>query len=173
MVLFTDATIVTEVPPLRAAWAPIGEQAKVPITGNHKRRVLYGALNPRTGAVCLDRADVWNQDTFQEHLMHMRSTWRGWHIVLFLDRGSPHKAKRSQRLAKELEIELRWLPVACPELNPVEGLWREVKGQVLANEPTPNVEESVERASQHLMAMSRQERLQASGVLSGNFWLST
>jgi hypothetical protein len=36
----------------------------------------------------------------------------GLEIVLFLDRGSHHTAKRSLKLARELGIELRWLPVA-------------------------------------------------------------
>lgn len=173
MRLFSDATIVTETPPLRAMWAKRGEQARVPISGNRHRRVLYGALNPDSGDICLDKALRWDQGSFQAHLRHIRSKWRGWNIVLFLDRGTPHTAKRSQRLAQELGVELRWLPVACPELNPVEGLWREVKGQVLANEPTPDVAQSVERACRHLEEMSPIERLQVSGALSEHFWLAT
>src|SRR4029077_1150054 len=50
-------------------------------------------------------------------------------LVLFVDRGSPHTARRSRELAAELGVELRFLPTACPELNPVEGLWRHVKGR--------------------------------------------
>lgn len=173
VILFTDATILTETPPLRAAWAPIGEQAEVPITGNRDKRILYGALNPKTGSICLDRALKWNQDTFQEHLWHIRSVWRGWKLVLFLDRGSPHRAKRSRKLALSLGIELRWLPTACPELNPMEDIWREVKGNVLANEPTPDIDQSLHRACKHILAMSPCERLLTAGVLSGNFWLST
>jgi hypothetical protein len=133
VILFTDATIITETPPLRARWALKGKPVTVPITGSRSKRVLYGALNIRTGAICLDQAKEWHQASFQEHLRHLRSQWRGWNIVLFLDRGSPHTAKRSRKLARELGIELRWLPVACPELNPVEGLWRHLKGKVLAN----------------------------------------
>jgi DDE superfamily endonuclease len=124
VVLFTDATIITETPPLRAQWALKGTPGEVPITGSRNKRVLYGTLNIKTGAVCLDQALQWNQESFQEHLRHLKAPWRGWHIVLFLDRGSPHTAKRSRRSAKELGIELRWLPTACPELNPVEGIWR-------------------------------------------------
>jgi len=171
--LFTDATILTETPPLRAAWAPIGEQAEVPITGNRDKRILYGALNPKTGSICIDRALKWNQDTFQGHLRHIRSVWCGWKIVLFLDRGSPHRAKGSRKLARKFGIELRWLPTACPELNPMEGIWREVKGNVLANESTPELARSLNRACEHIFAMSPYERLLTAGVLSGNFWLST
>ncbi|MFZ0325016.1 MAG: transposase [Actinomycetes bacterium] len=171
--LFSDATILTETSPLRAGWAKVGEQAEVPITGNRARRVVFGALNVGTGTVCLDRAGQWNQQSFQGHLRHIRSLWRGWNLVLFVDRGSPHTARRSRELAAALEIELRWLPTACPELNPVEGLWRLLKGRVLANEPTPNLDASLARAFEHLESMSPRDRLEAAGVLSGTFWLPT
>ncbi len=174
MVLFTDASIITETPPLRARWAPRGSQVAVPIMGTrHKGVLLYGALNVRTGAICLDQALKWNQESFQEHLRHLKTQWRGWNIVLFLDRGSPHRAKGSLKLAKELGIELRWLPVACPELNPVEGLWRELKGKALANRPTLWMGELMERACRYIQSLSPLERLRKAGVLSGNFWLAT
>ncbi len=173
VVLFTDATILTETPPLRACWSPVGVQARVPVTGSRAKRVLYGALNARTGAVCLSRAGRWNQDSFQAHLRDVRRLWRGWRIVLFLDRGSPHTAKRSRALAAELGVELRFLPTACPELNPVEGLWRHVKGRVLADEPTPDLDASLARACESLRAMAPAERLRLAGILSGNFWLPT
>jgi hypothetical protein len=172
-VLFSDATIVTETPPLRACWSPAGRQAAVPITGNRAKRVRYGALSARTGAACLDEADRWNQQTFQEHLRHVRSTWRGWHVVLFVDRDSPHTAKGSRELAEALGIELRFLPTACPELNPLEGLWRYIKGEILANEPTPDLETALDRALDEILDMDPTERLYVAGVLSGNFWLPT
>jgi hypothetical protein len=173
VILFSDATILTETPPLRAGWARAGTQAEVPITGNRDRRVLFGAIAVGRGTLCLDRAGHWNQASFQGHLRHIRSTWRGWRIVLFLDRGSPHTARRSRALAEELSIELRFLPTACPELNPMEGLWREIKGQILANEPTPKLDISLERAIDHLMAMTGEQRRQTAGILSENFWLPT
>jgi hypothetical protein len=172
-VLFTDATILTETPPLRACWSLAGEQAEVPITGNRGRKVLFGALNPATGTVWLDEVPQWNQQAFQDHLRAVRACWRGWHIVLFLDRGSPHTAKASRRLAAELGVELRFLPTACPELNPVEGLWRHAKGRVLANEPTPDLSQSLDRVCDELRELSGTERLRLAGVLSGNFWLPT
>ncbi len=145
----------------------------MPITGNRDRRVLFGAMAVGSGTLCLDRAARWNQSGFQAHLRHIRSTWRGWRIVLFVDRGSPHTARRSRALAAELGIELRLLPTACPELNPLEGLWRELKGHILANEPTPRLDESLQRAIDHLMAMTGRQRRKTSGVLSENFWLPT
>ena len=93
--------------------------------------------------------------------------------MLFLDRGSPHTAQRSRKLAQELEIELCWLPVAYPELNPVEGLWRHLKGKALANRPTLWMEELMERARGYIQSLAPVERLRKAGVLSGNFWLAT
>lgn len=171
--LFSDATILTETPPLRACWSKVGAAAEVPITGNRAKRVLYGALSVRTGAACLDVAARGNQHTFQGHLRHVRSVWRGWRIVLLVDRGSPHTAARTRSLAAALGIELRFLPTACPELNPLEGLWRYVKGSILANEPTPDLAAALERVCNEILGMTATERLQVSGVLSGKFWLST
>ena len=90
--LFSDATILTETPPLRACWSKVGHQAEVPITGNRDKRVVFGALNPATGAVLLDESAKWNQDAFQSHLRSIRARWRGWRLLLFVDRGSPHTA---------------------------------------------------------------------------------
>ncbi|WP_439628617.1 transposase [Gemmata sp.] len=87
--------------------------------------------------------------------------------------GQPHTARKSRALAWELGIELRFLPTACPELNPVEGLWRHVKGRVMANEPTPDLSDSLGRVYDELFQMTANERLQLAGVLSGNFWLPT
>jgi transposase len=158
---------------LRACWAKVGCQAEVPITGNRAKRVVYGAMNVGTGTLLLDRAAKWNQHSFQDHLRHLRSRWRGWNLVLFVDRGSPHTARKSRALAAELGIEVRLLPTACPELNPLEGLWREIKGHVLSNEPTPDLDASLQRALDHLGAMRPRQRLKAAGVLSGSFWLPT
>ncbi len=126
-----------------------------------------------TGAVCRDEADGWNRASFRAHLRHLRSLWRGWNLVPFVDRGSPHTARASRALARRLGIEVRLLPTACPELNPVEGLWRHAKGRVLANEPTPDLDDSLGRVCDELFEISGTERLRLAGVLSGNFWLPT
>ena len=56
-----------------AAWALEGEQAEIPITGNRDKRVLFGVLNPRSGAVLLHSAEAWNQGEFQDVLSQTRS----------------------------------------------------------------------------------------------------
>jgi hypothetical protein len=170
--LFIDSTIFNEVPPLRAMWTPIGQQAEVPILGQHRaKRILTGVLNIQTGSYFQYSSEAYNQDTFQLILKFIRRRWCGWHIVLFLDKISAQRAKRSRRLAKDLGIQLRWLPTACPELNPVDHLWRHLKNDVLANEPLPDLETTLKHACSYLNQLSPYERLRKAVVLSGHFWL--
>jgi transposase len=170
--LFIDSIIFNEIPPLRAMWMPIGEQAEVPILGqHHDRRILTGVLNIQTGTYWQYFSETYNQTTFQTILYYLRRTWRGWHIVLFLDKISAQWAKSSRQFARELQIELRWLPTACPELNPVDHLWRNLTKDVMANEPLPNLEATLKRAWSYLVDLSPVGRLRKAGVLSGHFWL--
>jgi transposase len=172
VILMLDETIITETPPLYACYGHIGEQVCVPITGNHARRILHGVLNVQNGEVLLLITEEWVQETHQAFLIMIRSHWRGWNIVLFEDRGSPHTVGESLRLAGELHIKLRFLPKATPELNAMDHLWRHVKGRGLANRATQSIDESADSACRYILDMSRRERLRKAGVLSGNFWLT-
>lgn len=167
-----DETIITETPPLSACYDRSGEQVCVPITGHHARRILHGVLNVQNGEVLLLITEEWVQETHQAFLGMIRSHWRGWNIVLFEDRGSPHTASESLRLARALHIELRFLPKATPELNAMDHLWRHVKGRGLANRATHSIDESADSACRYILDMSRRERLRKAGVLSGSFWLT-
>lgn len=171
IILVLDATILSQTPPLRGAWGKRGQQMAVPITGNRGKRVLYGALNIRSGQRDLRGDERWTQDGFRAFLRQIRRRWRGWHIVLFLDRGLPHRAHRSRALAQALGIALRWLLVACPELNPVEHLWRHLKRDVLGNCGLQPVTLAMERALAYLRQLSPAECRRKAGLLAPGCWL--
>ena len=168
-----DETIITETPPLYAAYSRIGEQARVPITGSRGKRILHGTLNVHSGAILLLITEEWTQQTHQAHLSMIRGYWRGWNIVLFEDRASQHKSPGSLRWAERLGIEVRLLPRATPELNAMDHLWRHTKRQTQGNRPPQPIEDSAMDACQYLLDMSCHERLRQAGILSGNFWLTT
>lgn len=167
-----DETIICETPPLYSCYGRIGQQVRVPITGNHAKRILHGGINISSGDVLLLISDEWVQETHQYFLSMIRSHWRGWHIVLFEDRGSPHTAEESRDLALHLGIEIRLLPKATPELNAMDQLWRRVKGDTLASRATQSIEKSVNSVCQHILDLTPRDRLRKAGVLSGNFWLT-
>ena len=168
-----DETIITETPPLYAGYGPIGEQVRIPITGNRSKRVLHGALNIHSGSVLLLITVEWTQETHQSFLSMIRSYWRGWNIVLFEDKASQHKAPGSLQLAEQLGIEVRLLPKATPELNAMDHLWRHTKRETQGNRPPEPIEDSAMAACWYILDLSRWERLHQAGVLSGNFWLTT
>jgi len=167
-----DETIITEVPPLYARYGRRGQQVRVPITGNHARRILHGAINVWSGDVALMVSHEWNQDTHQLFLGEIRSHWRGWHILLFEDRASQHRAGASLGLAEQLDMEVRLLPRATPELDAMDHLWRDVKKNFLGNHPYPTIDGAATGACWHILNLSPHERLQKAGVLSGHFWLA-
>jgi len=166
-----DETIITETPPLYARYGKVGQQAELPITGNRAKRILHGVINVKTGDVLLAITPEWDAETQQAFLRMVRHPWRGWHMVLFEDKGAPHTAGESRQLTRELNIEVRWLPRATPELNAMDQLWKHVKRDALANRPTRSIEASADAACRHILQMRGQERLRRAGVLSGNFWL--
>ena len=173
VILFVDETDLRFFPPLGAAWALRGERAKVRISGYNARRVISGVLNVRTGhrlwlvQVCQRSVE------FQEVLRAIHYHYRGWRVVLFLDEDSSHTAQASQACAADLGIELCWLPVRCPELNPLESLWRYAKAKRCVNRQYASIEQQTQRFLQELKSMSPHQALSTSGVLSGNFWLLT
>jgi hypothetical protein len=172
VILMLDETSSTETPPLASCDGPRGQQVCVPITGNRAKRGLHGALNRRTGALLLLLTEVWDHATPPYFLTMLRAHWRGWRMVLFEDRGSPHPAEERRAVAVAWPIESRCLPVATPELNAMDHRWRHVKGWGLADRATVSSDTSADMACQYLLDLSPRERLRKAGVLSGHFWLT-
>jgi DDE superfamily endonuclease len=172
VLLMLDETIITETPPLYSAYGHIGEQVRVPITGNRAKRILHGAINIKSGDLALLITEEWVNETHQAFLTLIRSHWRGWDPVLFEDRASQHESPSSLVLAEELGIEVRLLPRATPELNAMDHLWRHAKRQAVGDRSTVTVDDSALAVCRYLIALSPRERLRQAGVLSGKFWLT-
>jgi len=171
VLLFEDETILRLFPVLRRAWSMRGEQALVPITGRNDKRVLYGAINPRTGHRVVWRGLNMRQENFQTFLRLLRRSYPGREIWLLLDEAPCHIAPRSQALAASLGMALIWLPKQCPELNAMDQLWRELKGEISANYQYQTIDEHAAYAEDWVFSLSRSEALLKAGVFSKNFWL--
>ena len=167
-----DETIISETPPLAYGYSRIGQQQSVAITGSHAHRIVHGVINIWSGDVLLLITNVWDQITHQFFLTLIRNHWRGWHIVLFEDRGSPHTAADSQDWARDLDMQIRWLPRATSELNAMDQLWRQTKPNALANRATRPIDDSAMQLCDLIHDLTPQERLRKAGVLSGRFWLA-
>ena len=158
VILFEDETTLRWFPPLRGMWARRGEQAEVPITGQNAKRVLFGAINFRTGhRVVLRRSQV-RQADFQEFLRLLRRRYGGRPLYLLLDKAPGHDTQV-------------WLPKQCSELNAMDHLWKLVKGRISANWQWTTVDEHADHAERWVLGLSDREALRKAGILSEDFWL--
>jgi transposase len=156
---------------LRAGWARRGEPAPVPISGGNAKRVLFGAINIETGRrLFLPRRQGRGAD-FEEFLERVRWSYRGRPVALLLDEDSSHTAADSRGTADDLDIELLWLPVRAPHLNPMDHLWRHAKERMSGNHQYASIDEQVERFIGYLGNLSAYEALKKAGIFSKDFWL--
>lgn len=173
MILLQDETIVRLFPPLRMAWAPMGTQARVPITGENARRVIFGAINIRTGHRVLRRTTSLKQSAFATFLRELHRRYPGRRLWLLLDKHGSHKAAVNRRLARTFGIELVPLPRQCPELNAMDQLWRETKRCVSANRQFASIGEHAQAVEGWITRLTPRQALRKAGVLSKNYWLRT
>lgn len=171
VLLVSDATILRWFPPLRYVWAFRGEQTQVKITGANAKRVLFAALNPRTGHRLILRRFRQRQEDFQAFLRDLRQHYGGRSIWLLLDKASIHQAVASQRLAARLRVTLLWLPKQCPELNPQDHLWKALKRSIVANRQFKAIDDEADHAERWLLGLTPTTTLRKAGVRSGDFWL--
>ena len=55
-------------------------------------------------------------------------------MVLILDKGPIHTRKLSRLAARAHWLTVEWLPKYAPELNDIEGVWRQLKAHYLAHQ---------------------------------------
>lgn len=158
-------------PPLRAKWAPKGRQPLVRITGRNDRRVLFGAINPRTGHRVLMPGRSMRQGEFQNFLKTLYRRYKGRDIWLILDEASCHKTFTTRKIADRCQIHTLPLPTQTPELNPMDHLWRPVKRLTAANRQYATVDQEMSLCMQYLLRLPPRKALKLAGILSKRFWL--
>jgi DDE superfamily endonuclease len=174
VLLFTDWTLLRLFPPLRAMWAEIGTQAKVCITGQNARCVLFGAINVRTARRTIHIGCGVGTREVQAFLVALRRAYRrAGTIWLLADRASGHTATATLALAHELRIEFVWLPKQWPELNAMDQLWKGLKHDVAANRQAASIDDLVSQAARWVLNLSPAQARRKSGIASDRFWLQS
>jgi transposase len=171
--LAEDETDLLLFPPLRAGWAPRGQPKEVVLSGRNARRVIFGALNLRTGSRFFLARERQRAADYQALLRLLHDRYRGWHIALLQDEDPSHTAVGSLALACEFGIELLWLPKRSPELNPMDTLWGQAKDVISANKQYTTIDEQVQRFVGHLEGLSAWETFRTTGLLSKTHWLQS
>ena len=106
----------------------------LPSASGRKRYNVLGAYDPiRHEAITVTNDTYINQHVFCTFLDKIATTYEGEGkpITLILDNAKYQKCQLVFDKAKELGIDLVYLPAYSPNLNLIERLWRFVKKQIL------------------------------------------
>jgi transposase len=109
---------------------------------------VYGAVAPTTGERFFLELPSLNTESFQLFVDTFAQAFPDSLNLLLLDNSGIHKARR---LMIPANVRLVFLPPYCPELNPIERLWRDLKDE-LAWQQFISVEAQQDHVSQLLQA---------------------
>lgn len=129
-VLFVDAAHFVMGAFLGMVWC--FARVMLPSASGRKRYNVLGAYDPiRHQAITVTNDTYINQTVFCEFLEKIAPMYTRMPITIILDNARYQKCRSVADKAKELGIELLYLPPYSPNLNLIERLWRFVKKQVL------------------------------------------
>ncbi len=107
---------------LKRRWTPQGHRPKTPVRIGYEFAYLYLALCPFNGwlyAIILPYA---NKETFSLFIKELNQELEV-DTLLIADKASFHQSA----CVENTHLTLTYLPPACPELNPVERLFKEIR----------------------------------------------
>jgi transposase len=127
---FQDEGRFGRISQLQRCWGPKGKRAVVPAQHIRQYTYTFTAIEPATGqSVSLILPWV-NGETMSLFLAEMSQRYPQEHLVVVLDGAGWHK---SRSLVVPEHMTLVFLPPYSPELNPVEQLWKLLRGKYFAN----------------------------------------
>lgn len=77
-----------------------------------------------------------------EFLKRLSREFKEDYLILIMDNAVWHKSKT---LNIPENIELMFIPLYIPELNPIEQIWKEIQEKGFANEVFPTLEHVIDR----------------------------
>lgn len=129
-VLFVDAAHFVFGPFLACIWCLV--RMFVPAPSGRKRYNVLAALDAVTHRVIrVTNHSYINADAVCQLLRQVAESYAGRRVTLVLDNARYQRCAKVQELARELKLELLYLPSYSPNLNLIERLWRFVKKECL------------------------------------------
>jgi len=119
---------------LAYGWMLKGEQKLIPMTGRQYCLNFMGGICLEGHQIVYQQAEKIASDSIALFLATLRKRNPGhFKLHVILDNAGPHRHKAVQAFAKELAIELHYLPPYSPNLNPIERLWKIMHEKVTYN----------------------------------------
>ena len=136
-------------------WSPIGDTPQVRVDPGRAKVGFYGTLDLRTGRELVSRSQELTASASAAHLEQILDSFPTVPILLFWDRAPWHRGEAIRTLlAAHPRLEIIEFPVAAPELNPQEQVWKQSRRAVAHNHVCPQLPQLVDDFEQHLQANS-------------------
>jgi transposase len=165
-IVFFDESAVSLIPPVRRTWSPRGHTPILRHRFGWKKASMAAALGYRPDAsaarLCFHlQQPSYNTDRLIGVLEQLAGFYAGHKVVLLWDGLSAHW---STKMRAFLDSQRDWLtaerlPAYAPELNPVEGLWANLKDVELANRSTTTLAEVADTTEQGIQRVCKSDSL--------------
>ncbi len=116
--MIQDETDLLLFPPLRSGWARKGEAAVVVLSGFNARRVIFGAMNLRSGQRLFVVRERQRSPDFQVFLKALRKQYGDRPVALLLDEDPSHTAKGVDRVGGAVGHRVAVAAQAFAEVEP-------------------------------------------------------
>jgi putative transposase len=115
-------------------WAPRGQTPVVRVSPQRDHVHFYGALNLRSGHELSLSVCEQSSETTVEFLDHLLSCYPNQAVLVLWDRAPWHRGAKVRALLDATpRLETMFFPPACPQLNPQEHVWSQVRADVSHN----------------------------------------
>ena len=114
---------------------------------------IFGAASPQDGQHDSLILPVANAEAMSLFLEEVRNRHPDEYILMFMNQAGWHTASK---LKLPKNMELAFLPLYSPELNPQEQIWDELREKHLGNRLFDTLEDVIDAATDGLRALERQ-----------------
>jgi transposase len=158
-------------PIVRRTWAPKGQTPVLRLRGrSHQKVSVIGGLSISPGRRRLRLWLRWHPDAnigeaevlifLRQLLRHLRGQ-----VIIVWDRLNAHRSRLVRAYVQTRKrVTLEFLPAYAPELNPIEGVWGNLKYHRMPNHGISELDELHHRARREARVIARRPRLLRSFV---------
>jgi len=134
-----------------AVWAPQGHTPVVTIDPGRAKTSFYGALNLQTGAEIVMQASTMNSETTVLYLQQILTAIPHAPILLLWDHARWHFGQPVRNfLAENTRLQVMHFPVAAPDCNPQEHVWKATRRAVSHNHACCRLPDLAAKFESHL-----------------------
>ncbi len=136
LVLFMDAVHPAQATKITSGWIRKGIDKVINTTGSRTRMNIVGAIElGNLSSIVFDQYKTVGGDAIIQFFKKVRRSYASMEIIhMVLDGAGYHRKKEAVDAAKELGIELHYLPPYSSNLNPIERLWKVMNEHARNNE---------------------------------------